>query len=472
MASLHHLSGPLAPSKLRLLGRGLGWLLLAHGLECGLARGAGFDSWSKVEQAQETADYGQRLREGKFEAEQKAFVEQTLLPQLGLEANRATLAAVRQRIREVALRGATKPEVVEQGNATIRDGMLRIVADPAADPVVRVNAMLLVGELQQGDRGPWPGSLAPLAQAAGDASLPLAIRVAALNGLARHVAAAGGAGPAATAAAPVVAALVSAPPEGDPVAVRWLVSRALDLLPSLPAQPAAVTAAARILADGKADTDLRVRAAMAVGALATPQAGIDAGAAIGQITALAISALAADLDAAEARRLDRKLAGGGGLNAGQGLGGGSPMPPPRTGRPEASGGGLFGGPSDGDLGAGDSAETVIDEDAVPPLACRRNAWRLYGLAEAVKPARDGAGLAGLLQGDAAAAAAALATSMREAAGALDATPDEESLAAALEKIRKLAAAPGPATGERKAGDTTNPAQPASPFDQPAGNSPF
>jgi hypothetical protein len=471
MASLHSV-GSLVSSRLRLLRRGLGGLLLAYGLDCGLARGAEFDSWSKVEQAQETADYGQRLREGKFEAEQKAFVEQTLMPQLRLEANRATIATVRQRIRDVALRGATKPEVIEQGNAVIRDGMLEIVADQTAEPVVRVNAMLLVDELQSPDRGPWPGSLAPLAQAAADASLPLAVRVAALNGLARRVAAAGGAGPAVTAAAPVVAALVATPPEGDPVAVRWLVSRALELLPAVAAQPAAVAAAARILANDKADTDLRVRAAMAIGKLATPQAGIDAGAAIGQVKTLAISALAADLDAAAARRLDRKLAGGGGLNAGQGLGGGSPMPAPRAGRPGASGGGLFGGPSDGVLGAENSSETVVDEDAVPVLACRRNAWRLYGLAEAVKPARDGSGLAGLLQGDAAAAAAGVATTMRDAAVALDTTPDEESLAAALADIRKLAAAPGPATGEGNAGAAANPAQPASPFDQPASNSPF
>jgi hypothetical protein len=473
MASLHHLSGPLAPSKLRLLGRGLGGLLLAHGLDCGLARGAGFDSWSKVEQAQETADYGQRLREGKFEAEQKAFVEQTLLPQLGLEANRATIATIRQRIREVALRGATKPEVIEQGNATIRDGMLAVVGDQAADPVVRVNAMLLVGELQGLNRSPWPGALDPLVKATADAALPLGVRIAALNGLSRHVLAAGGAGPAATAAAPVAAALVSTPPEGDPVAVRWLVSRALDLLPSLPAQPAAVTAAARILADGKADTDLRVRAAMAVGRFATPAAGIDAGAAVGQITSLAISALAADLDAAEARRLDRKLAGGGGLNAGGGPGGAVPLPPPRAGRPEASGGGLFGGPLGGELGAEGSPETVVDEDAVPELACRRNAWRLDGLADAVQPAQGGAGLAGLLQGAPATAAAGLATTLRQAAVSLDANPQEASLAAALAAIQKLAAAAAPAAaGEGKAPGPADPAKPASPFDQPAGNSPF
>ena len=466
MTALHQLSDPLPSPWLALLGRGLCGLVLC----AGLAHGAGYESWSKVEQAQETSDYGQRLREGKFEAEQKAFVEQTLLPQLGLEANRATIAAVRQRIREVAVRGASKPEVIEQVNATILAGMLEVVADQAADPVVRVNAMLLVGELQRLDRTPWPGSLAPLAKPAADGSLPLAVRIAAVNGLARHVAAAGEAGPATTAAAPVVAALVSAPPEGGPVAVRWLVSRALDLLPSVPSQPAAVTAAARILADDKADTDLRVRAALAVGKLATPQTGIDAAAAIGQIKSLAISALAADLDTAAARRLDRKLSAAGGLAAGGGLGGAVAAPGPRAGGPEASGGGLFGGPIGGGLGDGAAPPEVVDEDAVPTLACRRNAWRLYGLAEAVQPARGGAGLAGMLQGEPAAAAADLATTMRQAAVKLDADPDEEALAAALAELRKLAGAAAPPAGG--AGKADGQATPASPFDQPASGSPF
>ena len=139
---------------------------------------ADYDSWSKVEGAQETRDYGQQIREGKFDAAQKAFIDETLLPQLGLDANRTAIATVRQRIRDVALRGAAKKEVVDQGNAAIRDGMLRLVADKDAELLVKVNAMLLIGELQDLDRAPWSGSLAPLTKAAGDATLPLAIRAA------------------------------------------------------------------------------------------------------------------------------------------------------------------------------------------------------------------------------------------------------------------------------------------------------
>lgn len=434
-------------------------------------RAADYDSWSKVEGAQETRDYGQQIKEGKFDAAQKAFVDQTLLPQLGLEANRTAIAAVRQRIRDVALRGATKKEVVDQANAAIRDGMLRLAADKNAELLVQVNALLLVGELQDLDRAPWPGSLAPLTKAAGDAALPLAIRVAAVNGLARHVAAAGAGGPAATAVAPVVGALVTAPPEGDAAAVRWLLSRALDLLPRVPAQPQAVAAAAQILADGKADLDLRVRAAAAVGGLAKANSGVDAAAAVAQIKSLAIAALSADLDAAKDRRFFKKMAGSDPLSAGSGgERGGLTVPPTATSSMQGPGG-FFGGEGAGDLGAG-LTPAVVDEDAVQTLACRRNAWRLFTLAEAIKPARSGAGLAGLLSGAAATAATDLATDLRESAMDLDKQPDEATLAAALKKLKELASPAEAAPGPGQPADKGAPAKEASPFDQPAGRSPF
>jgi hypothetical protein len=434
-------------------------------------RAAGYDSWSKVEQAQETRDYGLQIREGKFDAAQKAFINDMLLPQLGLEANRASIAAVRQRIRDVAFRGAAKKEIVDQGNAVIRDGMLRLVADKNAELLVRVNAMLLVGELQDLDRAPWQGSVAPLAKAAGDAALPLAVRVAALNGLTRQVAGVAAGGPAVTAAAPVVAGLVTSPPEGDPAAVRWLLSRALDLLPRVSAPPPAVAGAARILADDKADLDLRVRAAAAVGGVAKADSGIDAAAAIAQIKAVAIAAVSADLDAAEERRFSKKLAGANLLAGGVSGERGGLSPPPST-VADQGGGRIFEGQFEGESGVG-GVSAVVDEDAVPSLACRRNAWRLFTLAEAIKPARSGAGLADLLSGDAATAAADLATRLRESAIELDKQPDEPTLAAALEELGKLEG-PGPAAAPaaKPAGQPGSGGAEPSPFDQPASGSPF
>ena len=160
----------------------------------------------------------------------------------------------------------------------------------------------------------------------------------------------------------------------------------------------------------------------------------------------------------------------GGLAAGGGLGGAVAAPGPRAGGPEASGGGLFGGPIGGELEGGAALPEVVDEDAVPPLACRRNAWRLSRLAEAVQPARGGPGLAGMLQGEPAATAAELATTMRQAAVELDANPDEGAVAAALAELRNLAGAAAPPAGG--AGKADGQATPASPFDQPASGSPF
>jgi hypothetical protein len=298
--------------------------------------------------------------------------------------------------------------------------------------------------------------------------LPPAIRVAAVNGLARPVAAAGAGSPAATAAAPVLAALVISPPEGDPAVVRWLLSRALDLLPRVPAQPQAVVAAAGILADDKADVDLRVRAAAVVGSLAQADSGIDAAAAVGHVKSLARAALAADLDAAEERRFAKKLTGSdplAGGSSGERVGLAPPSPGPRG----QTGGGIFGGQFGGELGTG-GARAFVDEDAVPTLACRRNAWRLFTLAEAIKPARDGAGLAGLLAGDAATAAADLASDLRQSAIDLDTQPDEATLTAAFKKLDPGAKPSGGVPGPGK--PAAAPAEAASPFDQPAGGSPF
>ena len=101
MTALHQLSDPLPLPWLALLGRGLCGLVLC----AGLAHGAGYESWSKVEQAQETSDYGQRLREGKFEAEQKAFVEQILLPQLDYTHKPCNFVEIMPRLQEHQLRG-------------------------------------------------------------------------------------------------------------------------------------------------------------------------------------------------------------------------------------------------------------------------------------------------------------------------------------------------------------------------------
>ncbi len=466
---------PQYPSNVGRGARG-GWrppalaVALAAALAPAACPAADYASLSQVEAAAETRDYSQQVRDKKFAAGQEAYLQEILLPQLTKDANRAGIARTRQRIRELALRDAAN-EVVDPINGLLLDAMVRQAAAAEAEPLIRVNAMLLVGELVGADGKPWPAAAEPLADATADASLPLEVRTAALAGLARHVSAAAGGGPETVAVVgPAISGLVMAPPEDDPVARRWLLARALELLPAVAPPPAVLAAAVKLLADDAADPDLRVRAAAALGKLARPDAGIDAAAALTQIRGLAVAALEADLAVAEQRRLARRLSGAESLEAGMGRpgAGGPPAPVP----PPVFGGGIFGGPLGGEFG-GEGPEAETDEDAVSSLACRRDAWRLFTLAEAIRPGRSGPGLAELLSGDKAAAAEDLASAFRQAALDLDAQPDEPTLKRSLAAIKEAglpaAGQPGGQAAPPPAGEGR---PPASPFDQPAESSPF
>lgn len=411
---------------------------------------AEFDSWQKVENAEETRDYGQQLREGKFEGPQQRFLSGILLPQLALPANRMIIGQVRQRIREIATQGASQPPIFEGSNALVLNSMVRTARDAGADPLTRVNAILLVGELQGADRKPWKGAVQSLAVAAADAKLPLEVRIAALAGLARHASA--GDDAFAAQAGPALAAIIGSPPDGDPAAVSWLLARAVDLLPAAQPAAAATAALARIAADDGADLDLRIRASSALAKVATRGASGDPAALIGMIRPLAIAGLQRDLAAAEARRFTRQVTAGGSV-------------PGNTlfdERGFPAGEGIFGGP------AGGSGLVAIDEDAVPVLACRRNAWRLATLADAVKPESGSGGLGALVEGDAAAAALDLAADLRRASRAILASPDEKILAEALATLSRPAGAAG-AAADRPAKEAEDPRPPTSPFDDPGVN---
>jgi len=416
----------------------LGIGLMVCGLAGGFPRPAaaqGYDSWSKVEAAEQTRDYGQQIREGKFEPAQQGYVSGIVLPQLALPNNRSSIVQVRQRIRDIITRGATAPKVYEAANALVRDAMVGQARDNAAEPIVRVNAMLLVGELQAVDRKPWPGSVEPLAAAAADESLPLAVRIAALAGLSRQVAEGRGEGGFGQAVVPALEQIVARPPAGDPVGSTWIVGRAVELLGVLGANPAAKAALVGMLADDKADLDLRIRAASSLGRQAKPADSLDTAALTGTLRSLARSGLEQDLAAAKARRLAREITAGPGA-------GGDGSPPGASGRVAAGPRGGRGAAAEIFGGAADQGGTEIaDDEAVLPLACLRNAWRLTTLADAVQPAQGSTGLVPLLQGDAAAEAIDLATILRQQGRALLAMPDEATLEKALAAI-KGSAGPG------------------------------
>ena len=403
---------------------------------------AKFSTWTKVEGAVETREYKEKLREGgQFDAAARSYVTQAALPQLGFEANRPTIERVRRRIREIVLSDIADEKAFDDASKTVLDTMASLARNGDAERVVRVNAMLLVGELRTKDNRPLPTAAPVLAAAAGDVRLPLEVRIAAAAGLARHAEAAKAGGDVAAVAKAVGPALVPMltgdPTTGPAAAIDWLAGRGLAIMQALGPQAVAkeaVAAAARILGDASRSVDVRVRAAAALGAAATAASGVDAARAVDSVRSVAIAGLEADLAAAERRRMERRVAGGDGQPGAQ---------PPGT---------------------------PAEEPTIPALACRRDAWRLAVCADAIAGAEGGAGLVSLLGNDAA-AAKELAVSLREAAAGLDANPDEQSVLDALEKLGKpvAGAAPAanrpaaPAAGEQPQ-DVPPKSDPSSPFD--------
>jgi hypothetical protein len=117
---------------------------------------ARFAGWAKVESATETRTYREAMKGGgAFDASARGFLEEIALPQLALEANRTTIERVRKRMREYVLADITNEKAADEANKTTMAFMESLAVKDDADPVVRVNAMLLIGELQSMDRKPW-----------------------------------------------------------------------------------------------------------------------------------------------------------------------------------------------------------------------------------------------------------------------------------------------------------------------------
>ena len=186
--------------------------------------------------------------------------------------------------------------------------------------------------------------------------------------------------------APAVYQVVTAPPEGDPKAVTWLVSSGLELLPSLPVTPEVIEAVAKILTDSAQDLDLRVRAAVALGQLAPTNPPENMDDALGAIRRLAITSLQSELDTAARRRLRAEFSMGSLANMS--------MTQPGETAVMQEGMGRRGGREGGFGGA--------DAEGVSKAECRRAAWRLAELADAIAPAKgsksSSPGLAAALEG--------------------------------------------------------------------------
>ena len=407
-------------------------------------------TWSRLEESRETKNYKESIREtGALEDNARLFLQQTALPQLALPENRSTIERTRRRMRELLLDSIEEEKALDAANLTVLDFMDALARNGAVEPVVRVNAILLMGDLQSRDRRPWAAAAKPLASAASDGKLPMAVRIAALAGLARHVEAVrtgrDDAVKAVAIAEPVVAAILAEPAAGGSRAegrrsaeADWFAARAAMMLPALkrPASKEVAAGLARMIDDPSRGLDVRIRAAAALGATADGSSRVDAAKAVDSIRKLAVTALENDLGRVDQRRFEeehRSLAG-----------------------------------------RDQEGKTAAQGSVIPVQMCRRAAWRLTTLADAVLTDDASGGLA-RLQAAGGDAAASLAANLRSGGMAIDANPDEQSLDEALAAIlqRPATGRPGrePVPSEKPAAEQPKPVEPpASPFEaNPFGN---
>jgi hypothetical protein len=393
----------------------------AGGTALGQDDEARFSGWTQVESAGETRTYKESMRGGNaFDAAARGFLEQIALPQLELEANRTSIERVRKRMREFLLGDIANEKAADEATKTFLTYMESLADKQDVDLVVRVNAMLMIGELQGVDRKPLPAAAAVLAKAVSNTTLPQAVRIAACVGLARHVEATKGLVDeqqrmAAVANPVIVSILKEATPPEAAVGSDWLASRCLSMLPLLgPAAPATVGEVARILGDDGRSINVRVRAAAALAAVAGPDSKVDVAALVASIGRLAIVSLERDASAADRILLERQA---GGLPDGS-----SPAFAPPAMLVDPSG------------------QPVV-EQLIPREVCRRAAWRLAVLADAILTDDSKRGLA-LLDAAGQPAFGELAQTLRRAALELDANPEEATLRQALADLKP----PAPVAG--------------------------
>lgn len=357
-------------------------------------------TWAQIEQGNEMRRLRDSLRLGEpLVQEDVTFITQTLLPQLESSANRPQIdRVVRRKLRD--LQNVTdNPAIFEQFTKLTADFMLKLARDARKPPIVRVNATLLVGELNDDSKKrPWPGSLQPLVALAADQAMSPEVRIAAAVGLQRHADAARQAGGPALAAcaekiAPLITPLLSPPAGIDRAAADWLTGRGLTILRSLAgADPAGVATAAAVLHDDARPLDLRIRSAAVVAAGKAKD--LDAAKVVATVDSIARKLLEEELKAADEQR-------------------------PAAGKPAA-------------------------EPATPPgrrQAARRLSWALATLADALFGEDTTGGVASLLAEPA--GAKDLARKLRQSAADIDKTPGREAVVAALSSLTGAPPQPDP-----------------------------
>ncbi len=454
--------------------------------------------WVKFEAAIEK-NYREPLKQGgNFETVVRDYLEKNVVPQLAVEDNRAIIERVRKRMRELLLGGITDDKAFESASAAAAEAMEAMARDADQLLPVRVNAMLFIGEMRQKDNRDgkaWPKAAEPLAKAAADGSLPAAVRIVAMAGLARQADTAKAAGDskvaefAKVARVAIQSILAEKPTGSDAVAVDWLTARALSILPGLtkntPKELAATVAG--ILADESRPIDVRVRAAVALASIAGAKSEVDAVAEVKTVRELAVTALEAETTAADRNRFEdeyRVMVGGRRRFVAKAAPAPDPVTPsydpsgvnlsapppgyPGSGSdPGATGGATYPG-MPGSMLPGMPGGTDMIADYITEPACRRTAWRLHVLADAVLTEK-GAGI-GSLPGAETEAAKELAELLREHAGIVNEELTEQSVRDALAALKGEEPEPDAAPAGDKPGATKPAGKPGD--SEPDPSSPF
>jgi len=457
---------------------GLAILALAAAIAAASAKAADDElalrlaDWQKVETAPETKSYREALRSGGgFDEARRKHLEEVILPQLARDTNRRIITKVRHRIPAIALRDAARNQ---QAYAGVVGSILRfmeaLARDETASLVARVNAAMLVGELDAADGKPLVESVRPLVGMATDSAMPMAVRVVSFSAVGRLLEAVRSDAALREAVVNAGVAVLQELETADPVSHenalprRWMAARAIDMLPELleelPAETATVLT--RIVQkDGP--VDLRVRAAVALGRISTARSKVDVGGLVTSIGAIAAVMLAADEEIGRRNEVAQFLRSSAGDPS---AGGYAAMGPAYGGAPAGGPGDFFGGapPGGGLEGGGFFGPGSIDgaggmppggfgppmgpvrkartADSPPEQVFRRTAWRLLQLVRALEGEDGTKGLAALGSDEETSRAKELARILLNGSDSLDETPDVATL-------RKLVAVVSPKPPEEK-----------------------
>jgi hypothetical protein len=226
-------------------------------------------------------DNGKAVLDGHYG--QIAFAEMTHV------ANLPRLTDARQLFRNRTMRNANMPDAVRSHlNDLIFKQMGKVAHDKGYHPAVRVNAMLMIADLNSKEPTVSGGQLTPatplatvliardgLLDSAGNTTLDPAVRAVAMYGVQRHAEAGIAAGNQAAVQTKLLAILKekATTPEASQ-GLAWLKARAANVLETTsPAGGAAAAELANVVIDAASPVDVRCAAARALGA----QKGLTAG---------------------------------------------------------------------------------------------------------------------------------------------------------------------------------------------------